>query len=62
MPYEYEIFIQISFSITICKDYSISSVDAIPFYMVLNYLKYALGQELCESSVSLARKVIAEAV
>jgi len=46
----------------ICKDYSIASVGAIAFYMDLNYLKYALGQELCESSASLAMKLIAEVV
>lgn len=51
-----------SFRITTCKDYSISSAGPIPFYMDLNYLKYALGQELCESFASLAMKLIAEVV
>lgn len=37
-------------------------LDDIAFYMDLNDLKYSLGQELCESSASLAMKLIAEVV
>lgn len=61
---QHEILTWASFKLfqTTYKDYSVSSSGAIPFNMDLNYLKYSLGQELCESSVSLAMKLITTVV
>lgn len=61
---QHEILTRASFKLfqTIYTDYSVSSSGAIPFNMDLNYLNYSLGQELCESSVLLAMKLITKVV